>query len=105
MMVGSSRHPLLHQGTPAPLPGVAHQLRQHGQAFPQAEEAVDRCCVVVPAKLKGHPGGFGSACGRAVLHLTAEGNQGVVFPPLHPAQRGCKSPRAVLQLGDPEDRA
>lgn len=29
---------------------AAHHLRQHGQALPQAEEAVDGCCVVVPAK-------------------------------------------------------
>lgn len=32
---------------------ATHPFCQHGQAFPQAEEAVDGRCVVVPAKLKG----------------------------------------------------
>lgn len=96
MLVGSSRHPLLHQAAPALLPGVAHQLRQHGQAFPQTEEAVDRRCVVVPAKLKGHSGRFGPACGRAVLHLTVEGNQGLASSLLFIQPRGDANPPQLL---------
>lgn len=63
--------PLLPQTPPALLVppclhSTAHQLRQHGQAFPQAEEAVDWCRMVVPAKPKRHPGGLGRPHGRAV---------------------------------------
>ena len=98
-----SWHPLLPQTPPVLpvppcLPSTTHQLHQHGQAFPQAEEAVDRCCVMVPAKPKGQvwpslqqsstPARGGGEPGRGIL------------PPLHPAQRGCEYPRAAFRPVD-----
>lgn len=72
LLTGISWHPRSLQAPRALLvlpclSGAAHQFRQHGQAFPQAEEAVDGRRVVVPAKLKGQPQGFSSAAAQQPL--------------------------------------
>lgn len=99
---GLLRAPRALLGLPCP-PGATHQFCQQGQALPQAEEAVDGRCVVVPARGT-RRGSAGLEHRSAVLMGTLRHS---ILPPHHPAQgRASSSSRGGGEAGlSPEAQA